>query len=86
MAAREVKRRLTHYRELETVMTKPKIEIKALLDDAEYRYEVWAPNGFNFGGEHSILATTKKVALEIARDNEASLEPCPQDCDCRDSL
>ena len=58
-------------------------EIKKLDDDPEYRYEVWAPDGYNFGSEHSILATTKKVAMEIARDNESSLERCPPDCDCR---
>lgn len=58
-------------------------EIKRLEDDPEYGYEVWAPDGYNFGGQHSIMATTKKVATEIARDNESSLEVCPEDCDCK---
>lgn len=57
-------------------------EIKRI-NDPEYRYEVWAPSGYNFGSEHSILATTKTIADEIARDHEACLEPCPDDCDCK---
>lgn len=45
-------------------------------------YEVFSPDGYQFtGGEHSRIAWDMKEAREYTKED---IEPCPDDCECRD--
>jgi hypothetical protein len=47
-------------------------------------YEVFAPEGYNFGGHHSLVLRTvnKTDAYTEAQEHLSALERCDRDCDC----
>ncbi len=46
-------------------------------------WEVHAPEGWNYGGRHSIVVRgSYRMAQRERADHMADLERCPKDCDC----